>query len=380
MNTGTDGSSPGGEGGDVALQECIERYLRSRGKQNGTGTYARTARSELERWAGWLNARELSVADLNRKGDSIMRRYAQHLAQRVESGGIAGSTANSYWSYVQAFCSYAQRDGILDRNPALSETAREELPEAATDRIDQQFWTETQREEIVRWTRDRAYNAVDEDAFEAAVERRDHALVCVLAYTGVRGAEVLAHREDDRRNGLTWRNVDFEAGTVRVLGKDQCWEPALLPTQAAKPIAQWKRVQRPASPDWPVFPTDHAPSKYAAIRDQLDGAEAVLEDSEDIDAAMREYDVVPPALTTDGGRSLLRRLTEQSGIDPGENADYLQLHGARRGLGDTIYRRDRGDAQDVLRHKSLSTTQSAYQHVDAEEQSDRLSEHLSDSL
>jgi integrase len=49
-------------------------------------------------------------------------------------------------------------------------------------------------------------------------------------------------------------------------------------------------------------------------------------------------------------------------------------------LGDTIYRRDRGDAQDVLRHKSLSTTQCAYQHVDAEEQSDRLSEHLSDSL
>jgi integrase len=177
----------------MALQECIEGYLRSRGKRNGTGTYARTARSKLERWANWLGPHELSVADLNREGDTIMRRYAQHLAQRVESGGIAGSTANSYWSYIQAFCSYAQRDGILDRNPALSETAREELPEAATDRTDQQFWTESQREEIVQWTRDRAYDAVDGEAFEAAVERRDYALVCVLAYTGVRGAEVLAH-------------------------------------------------------------------------------------------------------------------------------------------------------------------------------------------
>jgi integrase len=112
-------------------------------------------------------------------------------------------------------------------------------------------------------------------------------------------------------------------------------------------------------------------------RDDID-VEAHLAEATDVDGVLREYDVAPPALTTEGARSLMRRLTDAAGIDVDHEAGYLTLHGARRGLGDTIYRRDRGQAQDVLRHQSLSTTREAYQHVDAEKQADRLSDLLED--
>jgi len=361
------------------LERSIDNYLRTR-----TDSYARSARSELDRWRGWLDARGYDAGTLDERGDEVMRQYAQRLAERVDAGGLAASTATTYWAYLSAFLSYAVRDSLLDRNPALAERATEELPDDTTDRTAQQFWSDEQRRRIVEYTRDRAYDAVDERGFDALAERRDHALVCVLAYSGVRGAEVLRHPDDDRRgrDGLRWADVDLDRGVMQVLGKSQRWEPALLPDRAADPLGQWRRVQRPASEDWPVFPTDHAPSKYGALHEGLADSEGVdagaVLDDEDVDAALREYDVAPPALTTEGARSLMRRLTDAAGIDVDHEAGYLTLHGARRGLGDTIYRRDRGQAQDVLRHQSLSTTRDAYQHVDAEEQADRLSGLLDD--
>jgi integrase len=374
--------TPGDDPGKTALQRSIDNYLRTR-----TDSYAHSARSELQRWLGWLDDRGHDVDALQEEGDRIMRRYAQRLAQRVDAGGLAASTATTYWGYLSGFLSYAVRDGLLDRNPALAERATEELPDDSSERTAQQFWSDAQRQQIVRYTRDRAYGAVDEQGYDALVERRDHALVAVLAYTGVRGAEVLRHPDDDRdgRDGLRWGDVDLERGVMQVLGKSQRREPALLPDRAADPLRQWRRVQRPASEDWPVFPTDHAPSKYGALRDAVgdDLVDDFLEDplgerEGTVDDLLREHDVAPPALTTEGARSLMRQLTDAAGIDVDHDAGYLTLHGARRGLGDTIYRRDRGQAQDVLRHQSLSTTRDAYQHVDAEEQADQLSDLLED--
>jgi len=155
------------------------------------------------------------------------------------------------------------------------------LPDDSSERTALQFWSDAQRQTIVRYTWDRAYDAVDEHGYDALVERRDHALVAVLAYTGVRGAEVLRHPDDDRdgRDGLRWRDVDLERGVMQVLGKSQRQEPALLSDRAADSLRQWRRVQRPASEDWPVSPTAHAPSKYGALRDAVgdDLVDEVLE-------------------------------------------------------------------------------------------------------
>lgn len=62
------------------------------------------------------------------------------------------------------------------------------------------------------------------------------------------------------------------------------------------------RVQRPETDDWPVFATSQVPSKWAAARNALpDGDTNVLvEDCESINAVLREHEIAPPALATDG--------------------------------------------------------------------------------
>ena len=98
-----------------------------------------------------------------------------------------------------------------------------------------------------------------------------------------------------------------------------------------------------------------------------------------IDEILREYRITPPAITTTGARSVMKRLCEAADIEvctPPEGPGYLQLHGARRGIGDTFYRMDRGTAQDLLRHQSLETTKDHYAHIDATEGAKRASEML----
>ncbi|WP_254547435.1 tyrosine-type recombinase/integrase [Halomarina pelagica] len=368
------------------LGTLIERYLdsKSRGARSDgtpTGTYRASAASELRRWRRWMDARGYTVDDLTEDGGRVLRRYATHLTRRTRGDdGIAASTAHTYFAYVSGCLSYAVRDGTLPLNPALTERAREELPDdSGADRTDQQFWSRDQRRRLVRFVDERAVRTADA-GLGATAEVRDRALVRVLAYAAVRGAEILRHPKDDRpgRQGLRWRDVDLDGGTMRVLGKDQRRESALLPRKAVHGLERWHAVHRPPSGEWPVFPTDHGPSKYRAVREALgDDADPILDEFDDVDAVLREYDVVPPALTTDGARSVLRRLTAAAGIDvPDEDVEYLRLHGARRGILEEIYRRDRGDAQDLARHKSLSTTREAYQHIDAEERTKRIDAHL----
>ncbi|MFC6838470.1 tyrosine-type recombinase/integrase [Halomarina ordinaria] len=367
------------------LETLVARYLDSksrgaRGDGTPTGTYRASAASELRRWRAWMDARDYGLVDLDDDGRRVMRRYAAHLARRTRGDdGIAPTTAHTYFAYVSGCLSYAVRDGVLSRNPALADRAREELPDAERDRTDQQFWSPEQRRRLVAFVDRRAATAVETDGLDAGTPVRDRALVRVLAYAAVRGAEVLRHPKDDRpgRQGLRWRDVDLDRGTMRVLGKDQRREAALLPRVAARGLERWRAVQRPPSDDWPVFPTAHAPSKYRAVREALGSdADEILE-AKDVECVLREHDVAPPALTTAGARSLLRRLTDEAGVDVDEDGPgYLQLHGARRGMLEAVYRRDRGDAQDLARHKSLSTTREAYQHIDAEERTERIDAHL----
>lgn len=140
-------------------------------------------------------------------------------------------------------------------------------------------------------------------------------------------------------------------------------------------------MQRPASDDWPVFATAHAPSKWAAARDQLGDehdVDALVEEHGDIDAVLREFDVPPSALTTEGARSRLQTLTAEAEIDVGEDADYLQPHGARRGMIGEVFKRDRGEAQDLGRHTDMGTTEAAYRHLDTKKQRERLDELIED--
>jgi integrase len=170
----------------------------------------------------------------------------------------------------------------------------------------------------------------------------------------------------------------MDRGVLRVYGKTQQWEDARLPRQAKHPLEQHQRVQDPPSEDWPLFPTQHAPTLYNAAREGLAeqgfdeaGVETVL-DGSDVGEVLREYEITPPAITTEGARNVLKRLCDEAEVDV--DGEYLKPHGARRGIGATLYRQDRGEAQDHLRHQTQRVTRDAYAHIDAEEGAEKASE------
>ena len=72
----------------------------------------------------------------------------------------------------------------------------------------------------------------------------------------------------------------------------------------------------------------------------------------------------------------MRAISESAdvpGIDP-DNREYLELHGGRRGAGDTLVRETGWEqAQRLLRHKSPETTMNAYSHINAAEIADDAS-------
>jgi len=94
---------------------------------------------------------------------------------------------------------------------ANREAAREPLPENGDSSVrDQQTWSQNQRYTITRYTDYIANEALDDadKAVEAVKELRDRALVYVLAFTGVRGGEILRDPNDEQRRGLRWGDVN----------------------------------------------------------------------------------------------------------------------------------------------------------------------------
>jgi len=197
--------------------------------------------------------------------------------------------------------------------------------------------------------------------------------VAVLYFAAVHGAEVLRHRRDswEGRQGLRWERVSLTDGTVELLGKgEQTWVKHPISRAHHRVLEQLKRVQRPVLDSWPVFATSHAPSKWSVAREALpeQDVDALVDEMGSIDAVLREFDVSPPSLTTDDARSRLQTLTENAGVDLDKSTDYLQPHGARRGMIGEVFKRDRSEAQYLGHHKDMSTTEASYRHLEVEEQ------------
>lgn len=368
------------------LHQTIQRYLKSVSKGPGTsGTYKSNAETALTAWAEWLirnGHTDLDALNDPSDGPLIVRRYAQHLADRESNGELAVSSVQTYYSIISAFLSYAVRDGMLNRNPALADSACEPLPRDAGGH-DQQFWTPEIRNQLKEYVGDRIVHCAASE-FKSAL--RDRAIVYTLAYTGLRGAELFKSNKENRegRRGLRWKNVDTDDWTLRILGKSQEWENAPVLKPARNPIFEYREVYDPASDDWPLFPTAHRPSRYDAAIEGLTADPATgghgLEEEEaaalirdqSADHVFREYDITPPALTIGGARGIVKRLCEDADIEIDE--EYLRLHGARRGIGDEVYREDPVLAQELLRHRDLTTTKKSYSYISAKEVGDKASE------
>lgn len=366
------------------LASALDDYLLVKSKKNGTGNYRRNAERVINEWIDWTKENRtvytfesLDVADLEA--------YALHLKRRAnDPDGIAASTANKYYDYVRAYLSWCSQRSYPTNNPAAHERALDALPDdSSRDQHRQQLWSPEQRRAIVDYVEERAREAIEERGTDAVQEARDRAFVMTIAYSGARGGELVRDPHDARRTGLRWKDVDLDNGTAVVLDKDQEFTEASLPPQAVTALDRYRMALDPPTEDWPLFPTKHRPTLFRTARDALAGAglsdEEVEErlEEDDVDEILRDLEVPPPAITTDGARSLMKRLTADAGvpgIDPSEG-EYLEPHGGRRGAGDTLVREVGWEAaQNLLRHNSPEVTIDAYSHISASETAESAGE------
>ncbi|MDG5778915.1 hypothetical protein VB773_20035 [Haloarculaceae archaeon H-GB2-1] len=285
---------------------------------------------------------------------------------------LSPRTVRKYFDYVSAWIGWAQREGLVDTHHGLQQTAREPLPDVDTRKeTRQQSWRRDQRQAILAHVDERAHDAIDDDGLNAYGPARDRALVYVLAYSGVRGSELMANSQDDRRDGARWRYLGDELDTLEVHGKKQEWEDRSIPPQARPALERWEIVIGPES-DWPLVPTLHYPSLYDSLADAGCTETDDLTDHADVFAALREYGGRPPAMTTDGARRLLQRLTDEAGIDIDEG--YLQLHGARHGVGLVLAMQQGADEAADQLGNSVAVVEESYSDILASERAEKTGE------
>lgn len=377
----------------IRISRRIDHFLEDKSTGKDTGNYRRNAGRVVREFVEWLEdggppptgvdapegyepSPEPEFESVERFGDLEVRHlvtYARQLRQRVWDDEIAGSTARTYFNYIRAFCEWAVEEEYLSENPAKKKRVSRKLPDDTPAKDRQQVWSPDERAAICRAADDAVQAALDDRELDEAPPLkpvRDRALVYLLAYSGVRGAEVLQARHDDRRQGATWADLNLDANQLMVLGKggDEK-DPARVLTQAHDALERWRDRLDPPT-DWPLFPT----CSRAALANALPDSAPSFSSPREALERYRDVGAVPPAMTTDGARTVLRSLSERGNIDPDGEADYLQLHGARRGLGDELYDENPRLAQDVLRHQSITTTHESYREQKAEADAEEASE------
>ncbi|WP_247728473.1 tyrosine-type recombinase/integrase [Halovivax limisalsi] len=359
----------------IPLEAAIERYLDrksvGRGADSG-GTYAANAASILTRWADWLQ-REYDVTALEELETAHCTAYANELSRRAERGEYAASTARTYVAVVRAFLSWCVDADISRENPAEADAVADALPTVSETTLSQ-HWSPAARRDLESHVRSRAA-AADEGSDERLARLREYAMVALLAHAGLRGGELFRVPTDDRRAGATWDDVDFYAGTIRVLGTSQQYEDVPLPAPARTPLRRYRVALDPPTTDWPLFPTRHAPSVAATVREELAARgrseteiDALFEDHTAIELA-REHAIAPSAITTEGARSILKRLCADADVDV--DGDYLKPVGARRAFEPdeprSVASGISGGLRTTVREESLVAVEDADPDADADE-------------
>jgi integrase len=400
--------------GTTALTSSFERYLQDKGKGRGGdgGNYRRNAARELERFHEWAHgergnddwtgivpdnpAREPTFDDLD---DWVFREYARHLAG---DRGLKQNSVKTYYAYISAWCGWCVDEGYLEAHYAQRASAMAPLPEDDGRKPgDQQAWTSEQRHALTRHVDEAARGAIEQFTtlpegtdpldrqrarYTALRAARDRALVFVLAYSAVRVGELLHDPDDPRRRGVRWEDLDLEEGSMDVYRKKQQWDVAALPDPVRSPLESYQKLLDPPSKRWPVFPTFDQRTlaelvgteladrglKPNAIDDRRD------EYARDILLALDE-DLRPSSLTTDGARSILRRLSEAADLEVDHpKHEYLAPHGGRRGMGEVLVRAFGYTVAARYLDNSEEMVRERYSHIEAGELGDVATEALSE--
>jgi len=414
------------------IEESFEAFLRDKGKGTSGegGNYRRAVEGELARFYAWCANDRATLEENNRdvvdswdgiypdgsetdrkptiedittqyqdNDHNIFRSYARHLRRQ----GHKPSTAQSYYAYVSSWSGWCVQEGQipLTRHLANMEGARAPLSSADGTRQthqDQQEWSPAQRDAIVSILDEQACSALDgladvdsggqhanEQAWYQALKAcRDRALITLVAYTAVRGAELLRDPSDPRRDGVRWRDVNLADNSFEVLRKVQVRKDASLPEPAIHPLSQYRDVLKPPADNWPLFPTFHSPTVADRVTTEL--AEAGYSDSEIADIRDRhtrdlfialEHDILLPSTTTDGLRTRLKQLCETHDIPGLDDGEYLEPHAARRGMGEVLVREEGFAAAARFLDNSEEMVRKHYSHIEAAEQADVVADALS---
>lgn len=364
------------------LKTVITAFLRDKGKGEAgeSGNYRSDAARELDRFVTWLREddleREPTFADLDER---TFRRYARHL---VGLGNEKG-TILTYYAYVSSFCGWAVDEGYLDRHYANTSLAHAPLPEDDGRRPgDQQAWEPEHRDLITRYVDEQAAVAIGvlengEGTYKAVKTCRDRALVYLLCYTAVRGAEILRDHGDERREGLRWNDVDLDDQNITVLRKKQQWDDASLPEPTIHPLRIYENALDPPDCEWPVFPTLHRPTLVQLVHEKLaergltdEGIADIREQHENDLLVCCEQDIRPPSLTPNAARRIMKRLCKEADIELDDHHGYLAPHGGRRGMGEILVRTYGYTAAARYLDNSEEMVREAYSHIDAGEQAD----------
>ena len=398
----------------TVLSDSFDRYLQDKGKGRGGdgGNYRRNARRELDRFAEWANGdsgddnwtgivseetdRNPTFEDLDER---VFREYARHLAG---DRGLKQNTVQTYYAYISAWCGWCVNEGYLEGHYAQRASAMAPLPDDDGRKPgDQQAWTSEQRHQLTRHVDSEAkdaieaYTSLSDDTpalhkqrarYTALKGARDRALAFILAYTAVRIGELLRDPDDPRRRGVRWEDINFDDGSMEVYRKKQQWDAASLPEPVITPLRSYHRLMQPPTEQWPVFPTFDQQTLATLLKDEF--ADRGLR-PEEIEARREEYardilcalseDIRPSSVTTDGGRLILKRLTDAAGIDINHpKHDYLAPHGGRRGMGEVLVRAFGYTVAARYLDNSEEMVRERYSHIEAGELGDVATEALSD--
>jgi integrase/recombinase XerD len=191
----------------------IERFLESLWLEKGLSAYTRAAyRSDLALFNGWLQARDVQLADVGRE------LILDHLAWRLNEGYKARSTARLL-SGLRGFYRFLLREQLISRDPTL----QVDLPQLGRPLP-------------------KSLSEADVEALLAAPELddpiglRDRAMLEVLYACGLRVSELI---------GLTLEQVNLRQGVLRVFGKGSKERLVPLGEEAIAWIERYSKEARP---------------------------------------------------------------------------------------------------------------------------------------
>lgn len=396
----------------TTITETFDRYLQDKGKGRGGagGNYRRNVARELQRFAEWAAGdrganswsgivpedvdRDPTFEDIDERA---FREYARDLAG---NRGLKQNSVQTYYRYVSAWCGWCVNEGYLEAHYAQRASATAPLPaDDGRKPGDQLAWNREQRHQLTRHVDRQARNAIEqftdlsEDPDRTARQQarytalkaaRDRALVFVLAYSAVRVGELVRDPNDPRRRGVRWEDLDLENESLDVYRKKQQWDAAALPGPVHTPLRTYRRLMDPPTDRWPMFPTFDRRTLADLVETELaDRGYRPTEIDERRDEFVRdvlltlEEDVRPPSITTDGARTILRRVTEAADVEVDHSRhDYLAPHGGRRGMGEVLVRAFGYTVAARYLDNSEEMVRERYSHIETGELGDIATEAL----